>query len=139
MSADVNFGNVAAGKNWTALWRWAATSEKLKLDSRKSKGGAVNFRFVKINPLSKFIVSCCALLAVAGIAFAAGEYQPTRDNKTKIWNWTPKGDETASWSGDRDSEGYATGFGDLTLYDGSGKVSGVYYGNMAHGKLEGPV
>ena len=85
------------------------------------------------------LTACCALIAIAGVAFGAGEYQPTRDNKTKIWNWTPKGGETASWSGDRDNDGYASGFGDLTLYDGIGKASGVYYGNMVQGKFEGPV
>lgn len=84
-------------------------------------------------------IACCSVLAAASISFAAGEFQPTRDSKTKIWNWTPKSGETASWSGDRDNEGYATGFGDLTIYDANGKVSGVYYGNMAHGRFEGPV
>jgi hypothetical protein len=114
-------------------------SEKSELDSRNSKHRAVSFRFVKIQPISKSIVFCCALLAATGIAFGAGEYQPTRDDKTKIWNWTPKSGETASWSGGRDKDGYASGFGDLTLYDASGKASGVYYGNMVHGKFEGPV
>lgn len=87
----------------------------------------------------RFILFCWTLLAAAGVAFAVGEYQTARDNKTKVWNWTPKSGETVSWSGDRDGEGYGSGFGDLTLYDGSGKVAGVYYGNMSHGRFEGPV
>jgi len=56
-----------------------------------------------------------------------------------FWNWTPKSGETSSWAGDRDKENYASGFGDLTWYDAKGKVYAYYYGNMVHGKFEGPV
>jgi len=76
----------------------------------------------------------------AGAAFAvAGEYQQTRDGKTTVWNVSPKSGETASWSGSRDKEGYATGFGTITWYTGQGTVYSEYYGNMVNGKLEGPV
>jgi len=87
----------------------------------------------------RFVLLCCALLATGTVALAAGEYQTARDNKTKVWNWTPQSGETVSWSGDRDGEGYGSGFGDLTVYDGNGKEAGIYYGNMSHGKFEGPV
>ena len=78
------------------------------------------------------------LLATAAFA-AAGEYQETRDAKTTVWNGSPKAGETASWAGDRDKDGYARGFGTITWYTARGTVYGVYYGNMVHGKLEGPV
>ena len=69
----------------------------------------------------------------------AGEYQQTRDGKTTVWNVSPKSGETASWSGSRDKEGYATGFGTITWYTAQGTVYAEYYGNMVNGKLEGPV
>jgi hypothetical protein len=85
------------------------------------------------------ILVCGGLLLLASSSFAQGEYQQAKDGKTLIWNGTPKPGETATWDGDRDKENYATGFGALTWYTANGKVYGLYYGNMAHGKLEGPV
>ena len=82
---------------------------------------------------------CGGLLLLAITSFAAGEYQQTKDGKTFIWNGTPKPGESATWSGDRDKENYATGIGALTWYTATGKVYGLYYGNMVHGKLDGPV
>jgi hypothetical protein len=80
------------------------------------------------------------LCLFASTAFAAaGEYQQTRDGKTTVWNASPKSGETASWSGSRDKEGYATGFGTVTWYTAQGSVYSEYYGNMVNGKLEGPV
>lgn len=78
------------------------------------------------------------LLASVGLG-ATGEYQQTRDGKTSVWNGSPKPGESASWVGGRDKEGYATGFGTITWYATDGKVYAVYYGNMIHGKLDGPV
>jgi hypothetical protein len=85
------------------------------------------------------ILFCGGLLLLASTSFAQGEYQQAKDGKTLIWNGTPKPGETATWDGDRDKENYATGFGALTWYTAKGKVYGLYYGNMVHGKLEGPV
>jgi len=83
---------------------------------------------------------CFGLCLFATAAFgAAGEYQQTRDNKTTVWNASPKPGESASWAGGRDKEGYATGFGTITWYNANGTVYAVYYGNMVNGKLEGPV
>ena len=79
------------------------------------------------------------LLFCASTSFGQGEYQQTRNNKTMVWNATPRPGETSSWAGHRDKENYASGFGDLTWYDANGKVFALYYGNMVHGKLEGPV
>lgn len=76
----------------------------------------------------------------AGAALSmAGEYQQTRDGRTTVWNVSPKSGETAAWSGSRDKEGYATGFGTITWYTAQGAVYSEYYGNMVNGKLEGPV
>jgi hypothetical protein len=85
-----------------------------------------------------FILMGFLLLASVGLG-AAGEYQQTRDGKTKIWNASPKPGESASWAGARDKEGYATGFGTITWYTEQGKVYAMYYGNMIRGKLDGPV
>jgi hypothetical protein len=82
---------------------------------------------------------CGGLLLAGSGAFAQGEYQQTKDGKTVIWNGTPKPGEAVTWDGDRDKENYATGFGALTWYTAKGSVYGLYYGNMVHGKLEGPV
>jgi len=102
---------------------------------------AVTFRlaFVKLILRPRLIVFSCGLLVFASSAFGQGEYQQTRNSKTMFWNWTPKSGETSSWAGDRDKENYASGFGDLTWYDAKGKVYAFYYGNMVHGKFEGPV
>jgi len=90
-------------------------------------------------PRLRLIFVSCAFVAGISAAFGAGEYQQTRDSKTMIWNGTPKAGETSGWSGDRDKENYATGFGDLTMYDANGKAYALYYGNMARGRFEGPV
>ena len=88
----------------------------------------------------QLILFCCGLLVLAsGPLFGAGEYQKARDGKTIIWNWTPKAGQPASWSGTRDKKNYANGFGDLTWYSPDGKVFGLFYGNMVHGKFEGAV
>jgi len=87
----------------------------------------------------RLIFISCAFLACVNGAFAAGEYQQTKDTKTKIWNGSPKAGETSSWSGDRDKENYATGYGDLTMYTANGKAYALFYGNMVRGKFEGPV
>lgn len=88
----------------------------------------------------RLILICCGLVAFArGQTFALGEFQKARDGKTMIWNWQAKAGDTADWSGGRDKDGYATGFGDLTLYNTDGKTFGLFYGKMAHGKFEGAV
>ena len=78
-------------------------------------------------------------MLASGPLFGAGEYQKARDGNTKIWNWTPKAGEPASWSGTQDKENYANGFGDLTWHSPDGKVFGLFYGNMIRGKFEGAV
>jgi hypothetical protein len=90
------------------------------------------------------ILSGGLLLVLAGGALAEGEFQTTRNGKTMVWNSAPKPGDTATWNGDRDRDGYASGFGTLTWYaiqrsSTKPTVYGIYYGNMVHGKFEGPV
>lgn len=87
----------------------------------------------------RWILFCSVWLGCAASAFSAGEYQQTKDGKTLVWNWTPREGETATWSGSRDADKYASGFGELTWYSAQEGVDGLYYGNMVHGKFEGPV
>ena len=86
------------------------------------------------------------LLLASFITAARGEgtYQPTRDGKTLVWNSDQRPGDVATWSGDRDREGYAHGFGQLVWYikeSGSDKpeLYARYWGRMVNGKLEGPV
>jgi hypothetical protein len=86
-------------------------------------------------------------------ALAGGAYQRTDDRKkTLVWNNDPQAGDAATWTGGRDSEGYAEGTGTLTwlqpekkLLTGSNisyarKVPiSSYTGTMAHGKFEGSV
>jgi hypothetical protein len=89
---------------------------------------------------------CLACCFAAGVPLFGGEYHETRDGKTQVWNNNPQPGDVATWNGDRDSDGYATGFGTLTWYkqrsnDDREKtdVFARYFGKMAHGKLEGVV
>jgi len=95
----------------------------------------------------RFLFVCGALLVFANVAFGDGNYRRTKDGKTLVWNNHPKPGDEAKWSGDRDREGYASGFGTLTWYTaresqtGSAKsaIYAHYWGNMVRGKLNGPV
>jgi hypothetical protein len=89
--------------------------------------------------IARFLFVCGTLVVLAGVALGAGEYQRTKDGKTTVWNAYPKPGDAATWFGDRDSDGYASGVGTLTWYTASGEVYGRYYGNMVHGKFDGAV
>jgi hypothetical protein len=99
--------------------------------------------------MTRFFFVCGALLLlVAGAAFGDGTYQRTRDGRTMIWNDRARPGDEGSWSGDRDRQGYATGFGTLTWYTTERKGEGGsakwvidvrYWGNMVRGKFDGPV
>jgi len=100
---------------------------------------------------------CTTLLLFANGADGGGVYQHTRDRRTLIWNNYPTRDDEATWSGERDSNGYATGYGTLTWYrvqraivTGSnipaakGRTVGAvvinrYSGKMVRGRFDGPV
>lgn len=98
---------------------------------------------------SRFLA--CVVVFVAVTAYG-GQYQRTRDGKTLVWNNRPLPGDAASWSGDRDDEGYATGYGTLIWYTRTRPVvtgstiprdtyteTTRYSGTMEHGKFEGAV
>ena len=100
---------------------------------------------------------CTTLLLFANGADGGGAYQHTRDRRTLIWNNYPRRDDEATWSGERDSNGYATGYGTLTWYrvqraivtgsnipSAKGRTVGAvvinrYSGKMVRGRFDGPV
>ena len=102
-----------------------------------------------------FVVSTAflSLLLLAHSANAdGGVYQRTKDGKALVWNNYPLPGDAATWSGDRDLDGYATGHGTLTWSRREQKIvtgSSIpipkhiavtsYSGMMIQGKLDGPV
>ena len=100
-----------------------------------------------------FSLAALVTLISASGAYADGTYQRTEDRKkTLVWNNDPQPGDAATWSGDRDSDGYATGPGTLQWFrvergfmTGSNIAGGKrtpissYSGTMAHGKFEGDV
>ena len=92
-------------------------------------------------------------LLFASGAYAGGTYQRTENRKkTLVWNNDPQPGDAATWSGDRDADGYATGPGTLQwsrvergFMTGS-NIAGrkripisSYSGTMVHGKFDGGV
>lgn len=97
---------------------------------------------------ARFLFVCAALVGFASAALGDGIYQRTKDGKTMVWNNDPKPGDVAAWSGDRDREGYASGFGTLTWYreqqkseTGAAKsaLHARYWAYMVRGKFNGPV
>jgi hypothetical protein len=87
---------------------------------------------------------CVTLLVLVDVARGEGAYQRTRNGRTFVWNNHPKTGDQATWSGGRDREGYARGFGTLIWYTketGSAKPAlyARYWGRMIGGKFNGPV
>jgi len=96
---------------------------------------------------------CTTLLLFANGADGGGFYQHTRDGRTLIWNNYPRWDDEATWLGERDSNGFATGQGTLTWYrvqraivtgsnipSSKGRiVSNRCSGKMVRGRFDGPV
>jgi hypothetical protein len=93
-----------------------------------------------------------ALLLLANGAYADGGYQRTRDGKTLVWNNRPVPGDAVAWSGKRDADGYATGYGTLTWFSRTRATMtgshlsadkyreiGQYSGKMVRGKLDGAV
>jgi hypothetical protein len=78
------------------------------------------------------------------VARGEGTYQRTKNGRTFVWNNHAKPGDEATWSGGRDREGYARGFGTLIWYTketGSAKPAlfARYWGRMIRGKFNGPV
>ena len=88
-------------------------------------------------------------LVLVGGAYAGGTYQRTDDHKKAlVWNNDPKPGDVATWSGDRDANGYATGPGTLQWFRvepgfniGARKRTPIssYSATMLHGKFNGGV
>jgi hypothetical protein len=92
----------------------------------------------------QFLLFSGALLLFANVALGEGTYQNTRNGRTLVWNDHPKSDDEATWSGGRDREGYAHGFGTLIWYtketdSAKPALYARYWGRMVRGKLNGPV
>jgi hypothetical protein len=94
----------------------------------------------------RFLFVCGLLLMFARTTLANGNYQPTRDGRILVWNNRPEPGDEATWSGRRDAEGYARGFGTLIWYTKQPETGidapllyARYWGNMVHGKFDGPV
>ena len=95
----------------------------------------------------RFLLISGALLLFADAALGDGTFQRTRNGKTLVWNNHPQPGDEAAWSGGRDRDGYARGFGTLIWYTTEQSESGStkpalyarYYGNMVRGKFSGPV
>ncbi len=106
---------------------------------------------------ARCLVVCITLLLFANGAYGGGTYQHTKDRRTLIWNSSPRRDDEATWSGERDSNGFATGYGTLTWYrvqraivtgsnipSARGRVVGAvvidrFSGKMVRGKFDGRV
>jgi hypothetical protein len=95
-----------------------------------------------------FLYRTLLALLFSGTALA-GQYQLTKDDKTLVWNEDHKAGDLVSWSGKRDADGYASGYGILTWYvpenareTGSNvprkryRISSRVSGTMVHGKFE---
>lgn len=98
-----------------------------------------------------WLTSLAAVFCLTGVAFA-GEFQKTQDGRTLVWNNNPQAGDSATWSGKRDDEGYATGRGTLSWYRTEKRIVtgsnlpqpkrvpvASYTGEMVRGKLDGAV
>jgi hypothetical protein len=87
---------------------------------------------------------CATLLVLVDIARSEGAYQRTRNGRALVWNNHSKPGDIATWSGGRDREGYARGFGTLIWYtketdSAKPALYARYWGRMIGGKFNGPV
>ncbi len=84
------------------------------------------------------------LLLFANVARGEGAYQRTRNGRTLVWNNHPRPADQATWSGGRDRDRYARGFGTLTWYaketdSAKPALYARYWGQMIRGKFNGPI
>ena len=92
----------------------------------------------------RLLLVCGIVLGFVEVAQCEGNYQSTRDGRTLVWNSTPQAGDVATWSGDRDRDDYAHGFGRLVWYtrepeSTEPQLYARYWGRMVNGKFEGPV
>jgi hypothetical protein len=108
--------------------------------------------FVMVNMRWVFVYGAVLLLSAHSASAGAGKYQRTTNGKALVWNNHPLPGDAATWSGDRDPEKYATGYGTLTWSRREQKNrtgSNIpipqhieltrYSGMMIRGRLDGPV
>ncbi len=74
------------------------------------------------------------LLLFSGITHAS-DYFWTKEG-ARVWNPTPKPGMSATWSGEQDTEGYATGKGVLQYYVNNQEAD-RYEGSMSRGRFHG--
>jgi len=88
---------------------------------------------------AKLRLVCCIFLLIlfltAGTVLAAGAWVITSDG-AKVWDPDPQPGETATWSGNRDADGNASGDGILKAYIND-KLQITYEGPMVAGKVTG--
>lgn len=100
----------------------------------------------------KLLFVCIAALLLGNGAYAAGRYQRAQDGETLVWSSYPKSGYEATWTGNRDANGYATGYGTLRWYRVKREIMMGsiiptvtrtfivrYSGKMARGKFDGLV
>jgi hypothetical protein len=104
------------------------------------------------------VIRRCLLGLGALLLFAnsgtCGVYQRTKDGRTLVWNNSPRRGDSVTWSGARDTNGYAIGSGTLTWYKSDRTIvtgsnipapttgsapRGRYTGKMVKGRLQGLV
>ena len=105
------------------------------------------------------VIRRCVLVLSVSLLFAngancGGVYQRTKDGRVLIWNNFPRRGDSAIWSGARDANGFATGYGTLTWYKSERAIVtgsnigaptkgsapfGRYTGKMLKGKFQGSV
>jgi hypothetical protein len=108
--------------------------------------------FKTISIWRSVFLGAALLILVTPNLRADGVYQRTEDGKSIVWNNNPQPGDAASWKGDRDDHGYATGYGTLTWYHLERKtvtgsnipaikrtVIASFSGNAVEGKLTGQV
>ena len=97
-----------------------------------------------VSESGRLLLVCGTLFVLVEIAHGAGAYQSTRNGKTIVWNNNSKPGDEATWSGGRDRDGHARGFGRLIWYTkepdfAKAQIFARYWGRMVDGKFEGPV
>ena len=116
--SDAHFGNQYQNSSGLIFrGREAACDAGIRLPDVS----AVRYTVALVNAQRLFVYSTVLLLFANG-ARAGGIYQRTKDGRTRVWNNNPRAGDAATWSGDRDKDRYATGYGTLTWYTTERKI-----------------
>lgn len=111
----------------------------------------MNYRSLFVS-IFTVVLSALLFFFANGALAESGAYQRTKDGKAVVWNNHPLPGDMAAWFGDRDEDGYATGYGTLVWYATEKKVvtgsnlpmakqvpGSRYSGMMVRGKFDGLV